>query len=512
MILAASGRAPLVVLLFVIAGATTSFAATARVSYVTSRTFYVDAGTQDGLSVGALVEIVREGVVVGSGRVREVSTRRGACDWIEGETAVAVGDTIRFEAVTRAESPSTAQSSWWGRSGLHGRIGMQSLHLRDHSGGGRDLDQPALDLRLRGDAVVGTPLSVEADIRARAIHRSTGAFEGTRSHSRVYRLNTSADFAGLRFVAGRQYAPMVHALNLFDGARLESMGQRWNFGVLAGTQPRSVDLGLSTRVFEAGVWATRRSTTPVQSWELTAAAIGSYEESTLDREALLLQGRWNNATWSTRIEQEIDLNRSWKNEAGESTLSATSTNFFVRWRMHRSSSLDFGLDTRRRVRLYRDRETPETDFDDTYRRGVWVGVHTRPLRGLDLGLRARSRGGAGASSADALTFTTAYRARWLGSWRLSTRSTVYRNELVEGWLNSGTLGRSIGTRLETAVFGGVRKETGRSNDLMDGSDPWFGMEFDVLLTHRAWMSGTYERSFEGEEAYEQVWLGTGLRF
>ena len=62
------------------------------------------------------------------------------------------------------------------------------------------------------------------------------------------------------------------------------------------------------------------------------------------------------------------------------------------------------------------------------------------------------------------------------------------------------------------AFGGARSETGRVNDLMDGTDPWGGADIDFSLGRSAWLSLRWESQFGGEEAFDQLWLGTGLRF
>ena len=48
----------------------------ASVTYVTSKTFYVDAGRSAGLIPGASVEVLREGALVATARVREVTAGR----------------------------------------------------------------------------------------------------------------------------------------------------------------------------------------------------------------------------------------------------------------------------------------------------------------------------------------------------------------------------------------------------------------------------------------------------
>lgn len=503
-------RALNLVLLLLVLGAASASADTAKVTYVTSRTFYVDAGERSGLVADMTLDVLRADEVIGQGRVVEVSTTRAVCEWLDGGGPAQVGDTVRFTPVATA-APAAAGSgrSRDGFAGMHGRIGLQTLHLRDKSGYGSDFDQPALTLRLRGDEVAGTPLSVEADVRGRMLYR-----DGERaSRSRIYRLNVSSTFGdGYGWTAGRQYAPSLSVIHLFDGVRVEVDRGQWSAGVLGGTQPEPKYYGWSSNVVEGGAWFTWRQERSRQRWEATVATVAAYENGNVDREFAWLQGRWATGPWSLRMDQVLDLNRSWKQDAGEPLISSTSTYIAARWQRSHLLGIDAGLDTRRQVRFYRDRETPETDFDDNYRQGYWLGLRSRPLRWLDLGLSGRTRLRKDAERADSGTLTVGVANRDWTTVRLDSRSTVYRDELVTGWLQSVRLSAPLHPRLTAGVFGGARGESGRSNDLMDSTDPWYGFDLDLILPHDVWCSLSFESTTSGEEAYDQVWLGTGVRF
>lgn len=487
-------------------------AETARVTYVTSRSFYVDAGQAAGLVPEVMVDVIRDGTVIGQARVREVSATRGVCEWTGAGGGPLVGDEIRFSAVevSAGAVPGAERPSRWERLGLHGRIGLQTLHLRDRSEYGADFDQPALTLRLQGDRVAGTPLGLEADVRARMLTRDGQS----SSRSRVYRLNVSQgnDAEGFGWTAGRQFAPALSVLNLFDGVRLQYQNPRWSTGVLGGTQPEPKYYGLSTRVVEGGGWFTLRETQARTRWSATVAAIGSYEDGSIDREFAWLQGRVAHGPLSLRVDQVLDLNRGWKQDAGESVISSTSTYLAARWQVRPTFSVDGGLDSRRQVRFYRDRQTPETEFDDAYRQGYWAGLRARPLRWLDLGLRGRTRLRRDYERADSGDLTVGLVDRKWSRARLDSRTAVYRGELVEGWLQSLRLSVPVHARVRAGVFGGVRSEDGRKTDLMNGTDPWFGLDVDFTLPHDVWLSASLETSYDGEEAYDQLWAGMGLSF
>ena len=69
----------ILILLLLALPVTNAVADTAKVTYVTSQTFYIDAGQRTGVATGSMVEIVRGGEVVGHARVKEVSASRAVC-------------------------------------------------------------------------------------------------------------------------------------------------------------------------------------------------------------------------------------------------------------------------------------------------------------------------------------------------------------------------------------------------------------------------------------------------
>jgi len=506
----------ILILLFGALAVADAHADTAKVTYVTSQTFYIDAGQRTGVATGAMVEIVRGEEVVGHARVKEVSAGRAVCELLDGEITPAVGDEIRYTAVTTpvATASGGGQGTWFDRVGLHGRIGLQSTHLRDQSGYGSNFDNPALNLRLYGRDIAGSSVGAEVDVRARMVHRTTDGNSETESRSRIYRLNAfgGTPGRGIGWTAGRQYAPSLSVLHLFDGLRVQYERKNWSTGILGGAQPDPRNLGLSGDVLEGGAWYTLRQTSERTRWALTTAVVAAYAEGSVDREFAWVQGRWARGDVSLRADQVIDLNRSWKKDAGEPLISSTSTYLMARWQAHQKLRLTTGLDTRRRVRMFRDRETPETEFDDSYRRGFWLGAQSRILRWLDLGIRARTRGRANSESANSGTFNVGVRTPWLGALRFDSRSSMYESQLVQGWLQSLRMSANPHSRVSTGVFGGIRSEQGRSNDLMDGEDYWVGADIDLTLPQRAWLSLSWESYLNGEEDFNQFWIGTGMRF
>jgi hypothetical protein len=230
------------------------------------------------------------------------------------------------------------------------------------------------------------------------------------------------------------------------------------------------------------------------------AGIGSYENSTVSREYVALQGRVTTRRVYAYVIQEIDFNRGWKASMGESRVSLTSILAQARVRLSSVWSVDAGFDNRRNVRLYRDRTTPETEFDDSYRQGMWMGVGARVAPRTHVGIRARRSGGGSVGEANSMTATVSTDVpRWTAL-RLRARGTLYRNAPAEGWLGSISPSIDLTSRLRSGVTFGWRVERSRLTTRRDELD-WFSADFDLSLSYAwvltgaaEWSDGTNERN------------------
>jgi hypothetical protein len=208
---------------------------------------------------------------------------------------------------------------------------MRYFALVNHEADLDGYSEPGLDARL--DGTFGPHFAVAVDARARRTLRAGREDDG---RTRVYRLNGEWHLAetGPRLVVGRQFSTSLSSVSLFDGVRAEYRGTRWGAGAFSGTQPDPVDWGLSSRVREHGAYAELRGAPAAASrWVLTLAGIGSYADGEIDREYAALQGRWIGRRVSGFVVQEVDMNRDWKREAGESALSWTSAQVSSRVRV-----------------------------------------------------------------------------------------------------------------------------------------------------------------------------------
>jgi len=511
---------------------------TAKITYVTTVSVYVAAGKEEGLALGDVLEVVRDGAVVAKLKVTFLSSHRASCT-IEGTApSLVAGDIVRFRVAAgmvkpeppAAGAPATPQTgavsyagegagsaretSWLRAAGLRGRIGVRYLAIRDRTSTGEDLSEPGLDLRLDGTQIGGAPVDLSVDVRAQRTYRTPPVGSQINdSQTRVYRMSASWRPGPMRLTFGRQFSPSLSVVSLFDGVLAEYRQGRWGAGVMAGTQPDAT-YGTSSDVHEYGAFFEFGSTPGNQDrWRLTSGVIGSYSHGEINREFLYVQGSYNNRIVSTYLTQEVDVNRGWRKTAEGSSFSGTSTFAFVRVRPMASFSFDGGYDNRRNIRLYRDFVTPETEFDDAHRQGFWGGAEWRPRERFFVGFNGRRSSGGSSGTADSYTAIGGVR-NLIGAWGLdaSLRATRYTSDFVDGTLFSVSAGARIGAWGQWEVHGGSRNETDPNGFAPDRTITWEGVDFDILLGRQWFGLLSYERTSGGGEDNDQIYAGLSFRF
>ena len=502
--------------------------ATARITYMTSASAYVDAGRDDGLREGDELAVLREGQTVGALKVTYLSAHRASCTVLHAAATLAVGDLVRYTprgvpapsvtgsaAAETGSAPRARSRGFLG--GMHGRVGVRYLSVQDRTGGGHGFSEPAFDLRADGYGLGGSPIDVSVDLRARRAYRTTaaGASEND-SQNRLYRLAVSWHVGepGRTLTVGRQFAPALAVLSIFDGVLYNRDWERWSAGGFTGVQPDPVDLSVSSDIQEYGGYVQYRSAPDTaRVWNLTTGIIGSYTDQGVNREFLYLQTQYHGSRLSSYVSQEVDYNRAWKvAEAGESTISPTST--FANLHLRASEHLDFyaGYDNRRNVRLYRDRVTPATEFDDSHRQGGWAGASLRLGEHVLAGADLRTFSGGPSGSAHGYSANLGVDRLTRASLGLSGRGTRYGNDLSEGSLYSVSLGMNLGARVHLEITEGTLQETSALDSTLDRNADWTDLNLDILLGRRWYLLLSGERNDGNMESNDQIYTSLSYRF
>lgn len=498
---------------------------TARITYLTSVSAYIDAGREAGLREGALVQVIRNGAVFGTLKVVFLASRQASCDIVTASGALAVGDSVRFTAAppdrdstvaARPAAPATiptARATSLGAARLRGRVGAHYLVVAQDGGGG--FTQPSLDLRLDGRPFGNGPFGVAVDIRARRTASTISGATVVDGRARAYQLALVWNPPGsaARVTVGRQLTPRLPAVGLFDGVLAEVNKPQWSAGVFGGSQPEPLELGFSTDIVEVGSYVQRRGR-PGQGaqWSATLGVSGSYQQGHANREFAFLQWFYSSRNLTTFVTQEIDYYRPWKRPAGMDAVSPTSTFATARYGVSERLEIHAGFDNRRNVFLYRDFVNPVTSFDDAFRQGVWAGVGLRLGRGGFGGFDVRQSSGGTAGRANSYTVSASTdRLKPLGV-RVRARSTYFQSPNLDGWLHSLGFGFDLGSRWHLELSGGARLEHDALAIPAEQSILWGGLDLDMNVAGSWYLMLSANAEQGGPAATNQVYGGLSVRF
>jgi hypothetical protein len=505
----------------------------AAVTYLSGQSVYVGAGRADGVSEGTMMDVFRAGSVIATLRAIFLSSHSTSAEIVTSTVSPAVGDSVRYRPVitepvvangdssggrTRARS---ASASW--RRPIQGHIGLRYSQINRAGAGGASTPQPSADVHIEATQLGGSSLGFVVDSRSRRVVGANSATGASSDRILVYEGSVflAHQRSGTRLSIGRQYSTAMSALSLFDGVAAEVARPRWSAGAIGGVQPEPTLMGFSTTVREAGGYFQLHNRPALGvPWSFTTGAVDSRELGELNREFAFMQLSASSKVVTVYALQEIDFNRGWKRDAGEPAVSPTSTFATVHVRPADWVSFNGGVDNRRNVRLYRDYVSPETEFDDAFRQGMWGGVSLARFR-LRASADARlSRGGL-AGTAD--YYTGSLGVDPITRLRLETRlrSTRFQTDRTVGWLHSWSASAAPQGVVRLEVNGGLRAQrpvgqTVGSNSFAPtvvlADSRWIGLSMDVSVG-RSWyllLSGTQDRG--GPDLTNQIYTSLVFRF
>ena len=470
------------------------------VTYLTGNSVYLDAGSRAGLIEGARVEVVRAGLVIAELSVAYISSNRSSCTIVRSTETPVIGDSARFTAVVPRATVAVAPGATSGTPGaslarsngsLRGRVGTRYFQTRYVSDVSSSVTQPALDARLDGQRLGGSPLGLTVDIRANRTRRATTSGESRAGDTRVYQAAVHLDgtMGPGRITLGRQFATALSPVGLFDGIAADYTWRHTGAGLFAGSQPDASTFGFSSEIREYGAWF-RLHNAPGEAgvWSLTTGAIGSYARDAVNREFFYAQGLFVNRVVSLYASQEVDYNRGWKAAAESTTTMPTATFATARVALGPALSVHAGYDNRRSIRLYRDFLSPEVEFDDSFRQGRWAGAQLSLAGHLLAGFDARTSSGGSSGTSDSWTASAGLtRLTPLGA-GVRLRATRYSGALLEGDLRSASFEIQPGGRFRLDVNGGTRRDVRSLVGVEPTTLRWLGADFDVGIGRSVYLT------------------------
>jgi hypothetical protein len=153
-----------------------------------------------------------------------------------------------------------------------------------------------------------------------------------------------------------------------------------------------------------------------------------------------------------------------------------------------------------------------TEFDDAYRRGLWLGTSLLLRNRYRVGLDAKTSRRDAADDADTYTATFGVQRITRHHVDVRARSSRYTNERVEGWLHAVDAGIDVGSRTRVSVGGGTRREDHLQTIPLQSTVNWYGLDVDLALGKSWYLLFSGERTDGDLEQVDQFYSGVTYRF
>jgi hypothetical protein len=377
-----------------------------KVTYLSSEHVYVDGGKADGIVVGARLH-AKAGD--GSQTVLEVvfaAEHSSSCVIAGGRGRIAVGDRVAVVSSPAVRAPAPADTTrapafaetlevW--RPGprprssreatlMSGSVSLLVYDWNDNSDADLDFTQTTARISLKARRLWGKELHfalrarAQYDQRARAYYGDAGENDWD---NRVWEFSLGYGNPGapVSLVAGRLLPRRMGGAGYIDGALAE-----WQFstslgaGLFGGRSPDWLYNNANLSLAKAGGYLSCSMGTPDRfRFEQTAGVVGEYHGGEVNREFIVLQGRFGNGRrWGVDHTSQVDVNRGWRKEKSGS--SAELSNLYVNgWtRIGNRVRLGIRYDNRTNVWTYENRALVDSLFDERLRQGARVQLELSP--------------------------------------------------------------------------------------------------------------------------------------
>ncbi len=351
----------------------------AAVSYISSGTVYINAGTSAGLAAGDTIVVLHKPAIRLPLVIAAVSSGSSSAPYAGKLSDIAVGDSVfvykpivppapKKEQTVSVPSDTTAKrnpasglalapsrSSGPDFSAIHGRVAVQYVGAGQLKGV-MNFSQPSLLLQLSSQKLFGSGLTF--NFYGRSYYDFSPQFglygTGRRMKLRLYQMTLSSGGGnGLGFDAGRLTSRYAGGLGIVDGAQVFMRQGNLTGGVLVGTQPdyttSSLDVSQQRGVlfvnYAWGEMFQRRT-------DVTLAYGQQLHEGRFDRDFLYVQGSSQFGSQLMIYESsEIDLHKI-TNGVKSGAFDLTNTFVTVSYMPNDWLTVNGGYDATRAIYLF----------------------------------------------------------------------------------------------------------------------------------------------------------------
>jgi len=521
-------------LLFALGNPVAADTVTAVVTYISAAGFYLDTGREQGLRDSLKGILQRNSEDIAQVEILSLSDHTARCRILAADIPALPGDTVLF-SIDRApvpESPIPAPKLLESPkeksvppapvrhvrvADISGRIGIQTYAQDDRTKLNYDFYQPALAIRFKAASLFDSHYAFSVRLRSRRIYRSTDNHREKPQawDNRVYEMSLSYENprSPLNFQLGRIMARRISGIGYLDGIFGEfDVSRYFSVGSFGGTQPDLRTTNIQAQTRKTGLFAAWHSPDSAPTnFSLTGALAGDYTSGHINREFFYQQSSLTHRSQLAVFQSaEININRGWKKQAENRTLTLANLLFNLRYTPARFAAFVVGYDGYANYRTWESRETPDSLFDEAMRRGYHAGIEVK----LPWGFRSDLRGTLRDDTPDHLYRSGSFAVRThrilRGRVGAGARHNVFQSRFTDGKQSSAEV--SVVTRRGSEL----RIQVGRMvydyhNNRPPTINDWWRASVDVAIGRRYYGSAYFESYHGTNEDSSRLFFETGVR-
>jgi hypothetical protein len=293
-----------------------------------------------------------------------------------------------------------------------------------------------------------------------------------------------------------------------------SLSAAFSAGLFAGTQPEWQYAEFQTSIQKYGAYANFiKGDRNRLKLETSLALVGEYHSSTVSREFIYMRNYLNfGRRLSVYQNANIDINRRWRKERTDNSLSLSNVYLSVRYKTTDWLSTNLSYDSRTNYLTYDTRTIDERIFDDNTRRGYRAGVYLNPLHSFSLNgsIGYRKREG---DDEPTYSYSGGIRQSNITSLRIffAANITSFNSEFTNGINFSTRIGKYFKRGDQVTLKYGLYSYDYEFSSI-DRKSPWFGTDINIMLLGNIYLYTDYQYNYGDDLDGHKVLTEIGYRF